>query len=168
MLCSHKVTHRSRAERPSRAWRGQPHACAHPPAGSVLSGRGQVRCHGGHEVVLSACRCHRLKELSKVKVIYRLFSPQGQGFRPSPCCQRHAAPPHRHHHLPAETSAGWSASARRRDRLPDSISRRGLQLCTGIILLFLSLPHSPAAKPLFNTAETLTVEERCLSGVPAP
>lgn len=93
MLCSHKVTHRSRAERPARAWRGEPHACARPPAGSVLRGRGQVRRRGGHEVVLSACRCSRLKELSKVKVIYWLFSPQGQGFRPSPSCQRHAATP---------------------------------------------------------------------------
>lgn len=64
-------------------------------AGGMLRGRGQVRTRpaAGHEVALSARGCCRRQELSKVKVTNRLFSPQGQGFGPSPSCHRHAAPP---------------------------------------------------------------------------
>lgn len=88
------------------------------------------------------------------------FAPQGQGFRPSPSCHRHAAPlsPFPPPQLPAEAWPGWAASPPRpRGRPPDSICQRGLQRCTGIILLFLPLAPSPAANPLFNITETFIV-----------
>lgn len=65
------------------------------PGPAMLRGRAQVRTPPGvgHEVALSARRCRRRRELSKVKVTNRLFPPQGQGFGPSPSCHQHAASP---------------------------------------------------------------------------
>lgn len=83
------------------------------------------------------------------------FSPQGQGFGPSPSCHRRERT-----HLPAAVPASQGLGS------PAAIFRRGLQRCAGIILLFLLL----APAPLQNLSLTLRkhLEEGWIPGMPAP
>lgn len=137
-----------------RAWRRGSHACARPPAGRMLRGRGQVRARrgGDHEVALSARGCRRRQELSKVKVTNRLFPPSRSRFQAFPVLSSpHSSPrtfPPRHGragqrpppsqgpaaglHFPARAAALAAVSSR-------------------------SSSPSPAAKPLFNITETFIV-----------
>lgn len=97
---------------------------------------GAARC-GRHPALATRWRCRPADaagagSCQKSRSQIGFSPPQGQGFGPSPSCHRHAATPH----LPVEPSVRWAPRPRPRARPPASISRRELQRCAGIILVF--------------------------------
>lgn len=123
------------------------------PRGRSAGGAGAARPRGGAVGSRMPAAPGAVKSQGHKSALF--FSPQGQGFGPSPSCHRRERT-----HLPAAVPASQGLGS------PAAIFRRGLQRCAGIILLF--LPLAPA--PLQNLSLTLRkhLEEGWIPGMPAP
>lgn len=142
-------------ERHVRArWRGS-HACALPPAGRMcvrLGAGAASTTRWRYQPVDAASAGSCQKSRSQIGSFF-FFPPQGQGFRPSPSCHRHAA-----HPPPSRRGIARLGSVP-----PSRRPAAGLHLLVRAAALHWYHPAlpprgpQPVAKTLFNITKTFIV-----------